>query len=88
MTDTPTPDAPIPLPDAQPSPNGAPPPRCARRLASPPIRPQRHLCPLHHCVLHRGRASGQLIRLAFEYAFSQFGLVDERAFLADLSSSA
>ncbi|BGP49575.1 hypothetical protein JCM10450v2_005470 [Rhodotorula kratochvilovae] len=32
--------------------------------------------------------SGQLIRLAFEYAFSQFGLVDERAFLADLSTSA
>ncbi|GAA5999606.1 Zn(II)2Cys6 transcription factor [Rhodotorula paludigena] len=32
--------------------------------------------------------SGKLIRLAFEHAFSQFGLVDERAFLADLATSA
>ncbi|GAA5920478.1 hypothetical protein JCM1841_003502 [Sporobolomyces salmonicolor] len=32
--------------------------------------------------------STRLIRLAFEYCFSQFGLVDERAFLADLAKSA
>ncbi|GAA5824958.1 hypothetical protein JCM11251_006040 [Rhodosporidiobolus azoricus] len=32
--------------------------------------------------------SNRLIGLAFEYCFSQFGLVDERAFLADLSKSA
>ncbi|GAA5870799.1 hypothetical protein JCM8547_001711 [Rhodosporidiobolus lusitaniae] len=31
--------------------------------------------------------SGKLIRYAFEYCFSQFGLVEERAFLADLAKN-
>ena len=46
-----------------PTPYSSSPPRPSRHLTSPPIRPQRHLRSLHHRVLHRGRPTGQLIRL-------------------------
>ncbi|GAA6021663.1 hypothetical protein JCM10207_008106 [Rhodosporidiobolus poonsookiae] len=51
---------------------------------APPLDP--HL-PKKPPVLS-AQLSGKLIELAFEYCFSQFGMVDERAFLSDLGRSA
>lgn len=51
---------------------------------APPLDPQ---LPRRPPVLS-SEFSAKLIGLAFEHAFSQFGLVDERAFLQDLTTSA